>query len=214
MDPGPGAFVYLHERGIDYERIKLIILSHIHLDHTADVNTLIEACSRGGKLKQTYLFAPKSALNGKERVVLPYLAKRLKGIGILKEGSSLEAEGITVRAVMRHAHHGAETYGVEIGGSVVYVSCARYEKRMLSAYPSHPRLLIINTTFYRKKPPIEHLSVEEVKELIAYLRPETTVITHFSLEMHDIGPSKVAEELSQELGLKVLAAHDGMELEL
>ncbi len=214
VDPGPGAFVYLKEKGIDYREIDLIVLSHLHLDHTADVNTLIEACTDGGRRKGLCLFAPKSAVEGKDRVVLPYLIKRLDGVGIIEEGSELEYRGIKVRAVMKHSHHGAETYGLELGGSIVYVSCAKYERRMLDLYPKRPKLMIVNTTFYSRRVGVDHLSVEEVRELLDECRPQTTVITHFSMEMHQKDPQLVAKELERELGLRILAAYDGMELEL
>jgi len=71
---------------------------------------------------------------------------------------------------------------------------------------------VVNTTFYRKRSDIEHLSVEEVEELIAHLRPRITVLTHFSLEFLQHNPPKVAEELSRRLALNVIAARDGMEL--
>jgi len=212
VDPGPGAFVYLKEKGIDYRDIDLIVLSHIHLDHTADVNTLIEACTDGGKRQGLGLMAPKSALEGRDRVVLPYLLKRLSYIGVIEEGKELEYRNVSVKAIMRHSHHGAETYGLSFNDSIVYLSCARYDRRMLEVYPAKPDLMIINTTFYKKRPQIDHLSVEEVKELIAHLKPKKTVITHFSMEMHERDPEKVARELSKELGLDIVAAYDGMEI--
>jgi len=190
VDPGPGAFVYLKEHGIDYRDINLIVLSHIHLDHTADVNTLIEACTDGGKQRGLALFAPQSAVEGKDRVVLPYLMNRLSMLGIIREGEELSYEGVRVRAVMRHSHHGAETYGLSFNDSVVYLSCAKYSDEMLDRYPRKPKVFIINTTFYRKRGDIEHLSVEEVKDLIATCEAETTVITHFSMEMHERGPTR------------------------
>lgn len=214
IDPGPGAFVYLKEKGIDYGEISLIVLSHIHLDHTADVNTLIEACTDGGKRRGLSLVAPKSAVEGKDRVVLPYLIRRLDRVEFLEEGRSFEIDGIRVRAIMNHTHHGAETYGLEIGEGIVYLSCARYERRMLEVYPKNPKLMLINTTFYRRRPGIDHLSVEEVKELITECRPELTVLTHFSMEMHQRDLDLVARELSEELNLKIVAAHDGMEIGL
>lgn len=212
VDPGPGAFVYLKEKGIDYRDIDLIVLSHIHLDHTADVNTLIEACTDGGKRQGLGLMAPKSAIEGNDRVVLPYLLRRLSYIGVIEEGKELGYKNVKVKAIMRHYHHGAETYGLSFNGSIVYLSCARYERRMLEVYPRNPQLMIINTTFYKRRPQIDHLSVEEVKELIDHLRPDRTVITHFSMEMHEKGPERVAEELSEELDLEVIAAYDGMEI--
>ncbi len=214
VDPGPGAFVYLKEHGIDYRTIDLIVLSHLHLDHSADINTLIEATTDGGKRKGLALFAPESAVYGDTRVVLPYLIKRLTDLKIIKEGFKGEYKGFKVRAIMKHTHHGVETYGLAFNEKIVYLSCARFEEKMFEKYPRNPKVFIVNTTFYKKRPNIDHLSVEEVKPLIEYLKPEITVLTHFSMEMHQLGPERIAEKLSQELGQKVIAAYDGMTLEV
>ena len=214
VDPGPGAFVYLKELGIPYTSIDLIVLSHLHLDHSADINTLIEACTDGGKRKGLALFAPKSAVEGRDRVVLDYLINRLSKLETLTEGKEVSYKGFSVVPLMKHTHHRVETYGLLFNGKVAYLSCAKYEEMMKEKYPKGVDLFIVNTTFYRKRPAIDHLSVEEVKDLIAYLKPKLTVITHFSMEMLKEGPERVAQELSQELGLKVIAAHDGMEINL
>ena len=214
MDPGPGSFVYLKEIGVDYRDIDLLVLSHIHLDHTADVNTLIEACTDGGRRRDLYLFCPKSALEGEDRIVLPYLRRRLKDVGLLREGVTAECKDLKVSVIMRHTHHGAETYGLSFNDRVVYMTCGRYEERMLEEYPDNPELLIVNTTFYKKREGIDHLSVEEIKEFLKVKRPKRTVITHFSMEMHEKDPRRVAEDLSQELGLEVIPAEDGMVLDL
>ncbi len=213
VDPGPGAFVYLKEKGIDYRTVDLIVLSHIHLDHTADVNTLIEACTDGGKHRNLSLFAPRSAVEGRERVVLPYLIDRLSFLGIMEEGKEFEYREIKVKPVMKHTHHGVENYSLLFNDSIVYLPCAKFEERMFEIYPKGLELMIVSTTFYRKRPHIDHLSVEEVRELISVCRPKRTVLTHFSVEMHEMNPRRVADELSHDLGLEVLAAEDGMELE-
>ena len=214
VDPGPGAFVYLKELEIDYRSIDLIVLSHIHLDHTADVNTLIEACTDGGRRKDLSLFCPKSAVEGADRVVLPYLLKRLKYIGYLEEGSVLRCGPLKVKAVMKHTHHGAETYGLSFNDRIVYMTCGRYEERMVEMYPETPELLIINTTFYKRRKGVDHLSVEEIREFLKVKRPKRTVITHFSMEMHERDPNRVALDLSEETGLEVIPARDGMVIEL
>lgn len=212
MDPGPGAFVYLKEKGIDYRNINLLIISHLHLDHTADANTLIEACSDGGRNKNLTLFCPRSVVEGSSRIIFPYLKNRLKAVGFIEEGKELLCNGFSVLGVMKHTHHGAETYGLLLAGEILYVSCARFEERMLEVYPKGKRVMILNTTFYSRRSAIDHLSVEEAKDLIRECKPSLAVITHFSMEMHEKVPEKVAEALSDELGIRVIAARDGMEL--
>ncbi len=214
VDPGPGAFVYLKQLGINYRDIELVVLSHLHLDHSADLNTVLEAATDGGKYRGVSLFAPKSAVEGEDRVLLPYLRKRLVKEEFLSEGKVLSYRGWKVEAAVAHRHHRTETYGLLINDEIVYVPCARFEERMLERYPPGRKLIIINTTFYRRKPHIEHLSAEDVEVLLKHLRPERAVITHFSMEMIQAGPERVARELSEKTGVEVLAAHDNMVLEV
>lgn len=55
-----------------------------------------------------------------------------------------------------------------------------------------------------------HLSIADVKEIVTTLKPKVTILTHFGMTMIKAQPRKVAERLSQETGLKIIAAGDGM----
>ncbi|MEJ7620118.1 MAG: MBL fold metallo-hydrolase [Aquificaceae bacterium] len=215
VDPGPGAFVYLHQLGVDPRSIDLVVLSHIHLDHSSDVNAVIESATDGGKIRHVSLFAPRSAFEGHHRVVLPFIRERLVMEGFLREGELLSYKSVSVKAVMKHTHHGAETYALLFNGRILYVSCALYEERMLQMYPHNVDVMIINTTLYRKTKPIDHLTVEDAERLICGLRPKKVILTHFGYEFllqHD--PERVAKELSQKYGIPVIPAKDFMEVVL
>jgi ribonuclease BN (tRNA processing enzyme) len=61
--------------------------------------------------------------------------------------------------------------------------------------------------------PIEHLSIEAVRSLLKKARPRLTLLTHFGMTMIK-ATWVVAAELGKELGLKVIAANDGMKIDL
>ena len=213
VDPGPGAFVYLHQLGIDPRNIDLVALSHIHLDHSSDVNAIIESATDGGKIRNVALFAPKTAFEGHQRVVLPFIRERLSKEGYFQEGLELFYKSVKVKAIMKHVHHGAETYALLFNDKVLYVSCALYEDRMLQMYPKEVDLIIVNTTLYEKTKPIDHLSVRDAEKLISHLRPKKVILTHFGYEFltqHDT--KAVAQELSHKYQLPVIAAEDFMEV--
>src|SRR2546430_12568085 len=48
MDPGPGAVVQYAKRKVDLGKLTGILLSHKHLDHSCDVNVMIEGMTDGG----------------------------------------------------------------------------------------------------------------------------------------------------------------------
>ncbi len=213
VDPGPGAFVYLHQLGIDPRSIDLVVLSHIHLDHSSDVNAVLESATDGGKLRHIGLFAPRSAFEGRDRVVLPFIRERLALEGFFEEGKELSYKGIRIKAVMKHTHHEAETYALLFDDRVLYVSCALYEDRMLELYPKGVELMLINTTLYRKTKPIDHLTVEDAEKLISNLKPKKVILTHFGYEfLLNHNPERVADELSQKHGIPVIPARDFMEV--
>jgi ribonuclease BN (tRNA processing enzyme) len=62
--------------------------------------------------------------------------------------------------------------------------------------------------------PIEHLSIEDVKAIIRKAKPKLTILTHFGMTMIKAKPWVVAAELEKELGLKVIAASDGLKIDL
>lgn len=60
----------------------------------------------------------------------------------------------------------------------------------------------------------DHLCVDEAKKIIKRVKPRLTIMTHFGRFMLAAGPEKIAKELSKELKTKVIAASDGMKVDL
>ena len=65
LDPGPGSLVRIlsSKPKLNPRNLDGIILSHRHLDHTNDVNIIIEAMTNGGFNKKGVLFTPKESLD-------------------------------------------------------------------------------------------------------------------------------------------------------
>jgi phosphoribosyl 1,2-cyclic phosphodiesterase len=61
---------------------------------------------------------------------------------------------------------------------------------------------------------IKHLTVNEATLIIKELRPGKVYLTHFGMTMLQADPRKVAEKMSQESGVEVLAAYDGLTVPL
>jgi len=56
---------------------------------------------------------------------------------------------------------------------------------------------------------VDHLTFDEARMVIAGVRPKVAVMTHFGTKMLERNPNRLAAELEDELGLRVLAAYDG-----
>ncbi len=70
IDPGPSTFYkYINT----YEdKIDGIILSHIHIDHSNDLNIFVELMTDGGETKQGTLLLPEQAIEEQARLQTKY----------------------------------------------------------------------------------------------------------------------------------------------
>lgn len=220
LDPGPGCIVQTNKRKLKADKLSAIIISHRHLDHSADANVMVEAMSQGGFKPHGRLFAPADAL-GTEPVIFSYLKKYLEGIEVLQEGKSYSIDNISFTTPIRHIHS-VETYGMLFKTprhTFSYIADSRFFDGLCHSYGGE--LLIINAAFLEPRPPTgnpltptEHLSVPDAKIIITELKPKVAILTHFGMTMWRAKPWEIAERLSEETGVRVLAARDGMRFEL
>ncbi len=214
IDPGPGALVKaLSSRPkLDPTKLDAILLTHRHLDHSADVNVMIEAMTEGGWHKRGVLFAPWDALE-EDPVVLRYLRGFLMGIEVLKEGGLYELDGLRFRVPLKHKHP-VETYGLMIEERIGIVSDTLFFPELKEAYKGAEVLILNVVRAAERDDKVPHLTLGDAREIIEAVRPKKAVLTHFGMSMLKLGPHTVAQRLSAELGLEVIAAQDGMTLSL
>ena len=213
LDPGPGTLVHAAKRKLKASKLEAIILSHRHLDHSADVNVMIEAMTEGGLRRRGTLFAPGDALS-QDPVVLHYLRSYLERIEVLEEGRSYSIGDVSFHTPIRH-HHGVETYGVVFETSRHTISCL-VDTRFFEGLGLHYSgdLLILNVVRLEPGGPFDHLSAPEAGEIIKEVRPKAAILTHFGMTMWRAKPWEVASKLSEETGVRVIAARDGMAFDL
>jgi len=213
LDPGPGCIVQSTKRKIRADKLSAIILSHRHLDHSADVNIMVEAMTQGGLKQHGWLFAPADALES-EPVIFSYLKNYLDGIDVLQESKSYSIGNISFATPIRHIHP-VETYGMlfrTAEHTFSYIADTRYFDGLCHSYSSE--LLIINVVFLEAGRPFDHLSVPDAKHIITELKPKVAILTHFGMTMWRAKPWEIAQRLSEETGIRVIAAQDGMRFEL
>jgi len=288
LDPGPGALVKMtgSRHHLDPTKLDAILLSHRHLDHSGDVNNMIEAMTMGGTAPRGRLFAPADALDGDDPVVLKYLRPFLTQVVTLKEGGEYELGQVRFSCPVRHQHRG-EVYGfrfetgrsqkleartqsaeVQTGNAQQGFETGRSQKleaRMqsaegeergrsqksegriqnaevqtpaldpsipLSLYPSLSLSYIADTRYFAElaehykadvvimnvvRPQasnLDHLSAPDAEELVKVIRPKLAVLSHFGMKMLTARPWVVAREMSERTGCKVVAASDGMLVDL
>jgi len=117
IDPGPGSLnTCLSSRPkLNPTDLDGIILTHRHIDHSNDINIMIEAMTNGGFNKKGVVFAPKDALDD-DPVILKYVRSYVEKIEILKEKGKYKIGNISFSTPVKHTH-GVETYGLNIKGN-------------------------------------------------------------------------------------------------
>ena len=209
LDPGPGAVVQYAKRKVDPARLDGIVLSHRHLDHCGDVNVMVEAMTEGGFKHRGQLLCPADALD-EDPVVLQYLRGFPREVVRLQPETAYRVGSIEFTTSPAH-DHGAETYGFRFGDRLGWVTDGRFHEGMAEQHRA--QVMVIHVVLLERRP-LLHLCLDDARAIIAAARPRLAIITHFGMTMWRAHPWELAERLSQETGVEVKAARDGMSLEL
>ncbi|MBI4733397.1 MAG: MBL fold metallo-hydrolase [Rubrobacteridae bacterium] len=216
LDPGPGSLLRCAKSRppIDSGKIDAAILSHSHIDHSNDINAIIDAMTEGGRKKRGLLFAPGDCLSGENTVVLGYLRDYLEDIRVMRGGFKYSMDDAVFRTSVRHKH-GVETYGVKFdidGFTVAFMTDTGFFPELIDDY-SDADILVINVVLYKPNPEykdIPHICLQEAADIIEAIKPKKAILTHFGMTMLKANPRIIAAELSERLGSDVIAASDGL----
>jgi phosphoribosyl 1,2-cyclic phosphodiesterase len=219
LDPGPGALVRALSNvpPCNPRELAAIVLSHKHLDHAGDATAMIEAMTSGGFVRRGALLAPRDALEG-EPTVLPYAQHFVERIEVLVErGGPIRIGEVELRTSRRHVH-AVETYGIHFaynGLRVSYLPCGRYFEGLAADYAAHqPNVLIVNVLRLRDGMNVDHLTWDDARRIVETVRPRVAIFQHFGTEMLEADPAALAQQLEDDLGIRAIAAYDGLQVDL
>ncbi len=212
VDPGPGCLIQAVKRKLDPTKLRAILLSHKHLDHSNDINIMIEAMTEGGRKHRGIVFAPGDALTHSS-VIFSYLRSFSEDIKILTEGGSYFVNGVSFKTPVRHQHP-VETYGFVFetpNHTFSWITDSQYFDKLPDYYRGE--VIIINVVRLAPGAPVAHLSLPEARLIIEKIKPKTAILTHFGMTMWRAKPWELAKRLTEETGVSVIAARDGMRFE-
>jgi len=209
VDPGPESLFRLlsYLPKFNPEKIDAIIMTHKHIDHSADVNVYLDVITRGGFIKHGILVAPGDAF-GEDGVVYKYLLGFIERKVIIKEKSVFQLGDLSFLFPLKHEHR-VETYGFKLSYKNCRISYITDTKFFPALIPAYEADVVIMNLIKLGPSDIDHLSVEDCAEIIAGIRPRVAIITHFGMTMIRTGPWNVARELKKLTGVITLAAEDG-----
>jgi phosphoribosyl 1,2-cyclic phosphodiesterase len=219
VDPGPGALVRAlsHVPPRNPRELDAIVLSHKHLDHSGDVNVMIEAMTSGGFRRRGAVLAPTDAFDD-EPVVLPYARRFVDRVERLEPSSGPYRIGeVELFTSIRHVH-AVQTHGLHFvarGLRVAYLPCGRYFDGLAADYARRrPDVLIVNVLRYGDAMNVDHFAWPDARRVVEEVRPKVAVFQHFGTKMLEADPPRLAAQLEDDLGLRAIAVYDGFELDL
>lgn len=214
VDPGPESYYRFltFVPKFNPEKIDAIILTHKHIDHSADINVYLDVITEGGFKKNGLLIAPSDAF-GDGGVVYKYLLEFLNEIKIIKPEWELNIDGVKITFPIKHQHR-VETYGLKLSYNNYTISYITDTKFFSALIPVYKADIIIMNLLKLEPSEIDHLSVADCTEIINGIRPKVAIITHFGMTIIKVGPWNIARQLKEKTGITVLAAEDGKHYEI
>lgn len=217
LDPGPGALVkcWASKPALDPAHLDGVIVTHRHLDHAGDLNALTEAMTEAGFKKKGVVFLPGDAIQ-EEPVLFRYLWPLIERLEILEAGKSYQVKNLNFATPVRHVHP-VETYGLVFSlpwGRLAWVSDTLFFPELTNYYQNELLILNVPRLGSGGRDEIQHLCLDDVRLLIKEIKPKAAVLTHFGMTLIRAKPWDVAARLSDEMGIKVIAARDGLTLPL
>lgn len=216
VDPGPGSIVRCNtvRPKVNFDRVEGILLTHKHLDHSGDINVMIEAMTEGGFKRRGKVFLPSDAL-GEDGVVFSYLKNFPEEIIIWEENKRYSLGDIDFICSLKNKHP-VETYGIKFileDKVFALVSDTEYFDKIVEVYKKVD-YLILNVVFYESHPNCQHLSLSEALNLVRDIEPKYAIFTHFGMSMLRQNLYKLQEKIQKESFPNVIFAYDGLSIEI
>jgi ribonuclease BN (tRNA processing enzyme) len=218
IDPGPGSLVRVCEAkpALFATDINTLILTHRHIDHSSDLNALVEGMTLKSQEKRGSVLLTLDSSEDGDSVLLRFAEKKIKRIFRHEDGERAElGGGVTVESV-RHEHHGVQCYGLIFRGAGLPTWGLLSDTAALTHFPDRYReceILVMNVTMLFPRARLDHLSLPDAASLLQVLRPKLAIVTHMSNMLLDYGPQKIEQTLTTNQ-TKVTAASDGLVVDL
>jgi len=217
LDPGPGALIYSLNMGLNPQKVRAVLVSHAHPDHSNDAEILVEAMTSGMTKKRGVLAASHSVLLGNE-VCEPSISKyhqqMPEEVIEAKPGTAFNVNGFKILATeARHSDPDAVGFRLETRelGDIAYTSDTEFFEGIGKFYGG-VRLLILCVMRPSGEPWKGHMTTDDAIKIVEGAKPEKAVITHFGMKMIFGGANREAKLIQQKTGVPTIAAVDGMRL--
>ena len=218
VDPGPGALTQMHRIRYDLTRTDSVIVSHCHPDHYSDAESVIEGMTRGGWTRRGSLYGSQTVLRGNGRLgpcISDYHQGIVSSVSVFEPGDVLDVDGMRVD-ICRADHSDPTNVGFRFhtaDGIVSYVSDTAYSDEIADQYIGS-RVLLLPVTTPTGNRIKYHLCTDDALAFVERVRPELVIFIHLGVVIIRRGPDKEAESVERATGIRTIAAHDLMVLDV
>lgn len=218
VDPGPGALTQMHRIRYDLTRTDSVIVSHCHPDHYSDAESVIEGMTRGGWTRRGSLYGSQTVLRGNGRLgpcISDYHQGIVSSVSVFEPGDVLDVDGMRVD-ICRADHSDPTNVGFcfhTADGIVSYVSDTAYSDEIADQYIGS-RVLLLPVTTPTGNRIKYHLCTDDALTFVERVRPELAIFIHLGVVIIRRGPDKEAESVERATGIRTIAAHDLMVLDV
>ena len=218
VDPGPGALTQMHRIRYDLTRTDSVIVSHCHPDHYSDAESVIEGMTRGGWTRRGSLYGSQTVLRGNGRLgpcISDYHQGIVSSVSVFEPGDVLDVDGMRVD-ICRADHSDPTNVGFRFhtaDGIVSYVSDTAYSDEIADQYIGS-RVLLLPVTTPTGNRIKYHLCTDDALTFVERVRPELVIFIHLGVVIIRHGPDKEAESVERATGIRTIAAHDLMVLDV
>ncbi len=214
IDPGPGALARAKDYGVNIRANVAVLVSHNHLNHAGDINSVISAMTLGGLDPKGVLVLNKSAAEGTgelDRYLTDYHRRLIERSIVLEAGQRVGINEIEVKAT-RALHSDPTAVGFKLVTPkfvMGYTGDTGYSTSLAEDFRDVD-LMVFNTVLPREQKEQGQLNADDVLRLLSQIKPKLAIITHFGIKMEESDVLNEARRIQRESQVQTVAAKDGM----
>ncbi len=208
IDVGPAVVRRLLKKGFEVNDIDVVIITHFHVDHTADLSTFFFACNYGNVAREK----PLTVIGGKGitrflrdlRKVYPWIQPKSYDLEVRSlANQSWVMRGVSIMA--KQVKHNPESIGIRLEEkrSITFSGDTDFSRNLITL-ADRTDLFIAECAFPERKVK-GHLNLASLDRIVEKAVPRRVLLTHLYPEW---------DTYKGVLHAPYLIAEDGMEIEI
>lgn len=214
VDPGPGALVYSNQELDSPEDTEAVLVSHKHIDHSNDVNSIIEQITEINDFPGTVI-SNKTVLEGYsdlDKAVSKYHKDLCANVEMMGEGDEYSFKDLEIET-QEMFHNDPKTIGFTLEddeNKIGFWTDTEHSSELTDFYDDCDTLVV-----YCSRPRGEgikgHTHLGDVPDIAEETEASTIIVTHFGYKFLESEMDEQKEWLEEQIDQKVVFATDNME---